>query len=262
MRIAVLYICTGPYRIFWDEFYKSSNNYFLKKHEKHYFIFTDDVNFPKSFDITIIQKQCQGFPNDSLFRFQMFLEIKDQLLNYDYTYFFNSNMQFVDFVNEEIFPNLTNENGLVGVLHPGHYNKNYLFFPYERNVRSKAFIPFKTNHIYRYFMGGVNGGKTLNYIDLIARCAINIEDDYKKGIIAVYHDESHLNSFFFKNSCKILESNYGWPQNKAGLFALKIIIRDKTLFDKKFRKQSSNIFSRIYMLFLRLIKSFKWRMSL
>lgn len=40
-KIAILYICTGKYDIFWEDFYKTSEKYFLNNSEKHYFVFTD-----------------------------------------------------------------------------------------------------------------------------------------------------------------------------------------------------------------------------
>lgn len=45
MRIAILYICTGKYNVFWDGFYKSSEKFFLKDEaEKEYFVFTDNMD--------------------------------------------------------------------------------------------------------------------------------------------------------------------------------------------------------------------------
>ena len=39
--IGILYICTGPYVLFWEDFYKSFQKRFLIDFEKHYFVFTD-----------------------------------------------------------------------------------------------------------------------------------------------------------------------------------------------------------------------------
>jgi len=49
-------------------------------------VFTDNI-IDSSENVTIIDKKCEGFPNDSLFRFDMFLSIKDKLENYDYIFF-------------------------------------------------------------------------------------------------------------------------------------------------------------------------------
>lgn len=40
-KVAVLYICTGKYDVFWKDFYISYEKYFLPDCEKHYYVFTD-----------------------------------------------------------------------------------------------------------------------------------------------------------------------------------------------------------------------------
>ena len=42
--IAVLYICTGKYVAFWEKFYKSFEENFLKNSQVEYFVFTDAEN--------------------------------------------------------------------------------------------------------------------------------------------------------------------------------------------------------------------------
>ena len=178
MDIAVLYIGTGDYSVFWNNFYKSSELYFLPNHKKHYFVFTDDDNIETTHNITKIFKKCEGFPFDSLYRFKMFLTIKSELLKYDFIYFFNSNMIFLTLINDEILPkqNIL-ENGLLAVLHPGHFQKHFIWYPYERNTSSLAYIPYNRIKKYFYFMGGVNGGVSSQYLKLIETCAINIDKD-------------------------------------------------------------------------------------
>lgn len=41
IKIAVLYIVTGRYTCFWNEFYESCEKYLLNDAEKKYFVFTD-----------------------------------------------------------------------------------------------------------------------------------------------------------------------------------------------------------------------------
>ena len=259
MKIAILYIATGDYSIFWKDFYTSSEIFFIPNIPKHYFVFTDSQDIRSSEDVSVIFKKCEGFPKDSLFRFQMFLTIKDRLKSFDYIYFFNSNMMFLGFVGDEFLPkNNLQENGLIGVLHPGHSDKNYLWYPYDRNAESKAFIPFVRNKKYSYFMGGVNGGLSVDYLRLIEACTINIEKDLKFGYIAIYHDESHLNRYFFENNCKILPSEYGWIEGKKSDKPIKILIRDKTRFSSMFRKQSTNILIRFLNIVKHFIHAVKW----
>ena len=103
MTIAILYNCTGKYNQFFSGFYKSAEKYLLVDAEKHYFVWTDDdqlaVGHP---DVHIYHKECAGFPADSLFRFEMFMQAEEQLKKYDYIYFINANALFLKPVGEEI----------------------------------------------------------------------------------------------------------------------------------------------------------------
>ncbi|MBN2633806.1 MAG: hypothetical protein JXR66_09640, partial [Bacteroidales bacterium] len=91
-KIAIVYICTGNYSIFWETFYRTSMEFLLTVHQKHYFVFTDNDTITTSGNITVIFKKPEGFPVDSLLRFRMFKSISDRLKDYDYVYFFNSNL--------------------------------------------------------------------------------------------------------------------------------------------------------------------------
>ena len=40
-RVAVLYLCTGAYRVFWHDFYPNFRAHFLPDCERTFFVFTD-----------------------------------------------------------------------------------------------------------------------------------------------------------------------------------------------------------------------------
>ena len=236
MRIAILYICTGKYNVFWDGFYKSSEKYFMKDEaEKEYFVFTDNMDLCKDSHVHLHYRKCQGFPFDSLFRFDLFLSIENEIKDFDYIYFFNANMQFVKPVGKEFLP--TESDGcLSAVLHPLVQKRPCYFFPYERNKKSLAYIPLVRHHKYRYYMGSLNGGRAKEYLELVRTCAKNTRIDYDKGIIAMVHDESHLNRYLFDHSCKALPPSYAYPEGKNMDYEPIILIRDKVKVDKYFNK--------------------------
>lgn len=233
MRIAILYICTGKYNQFFKGFYDSCEKYFLQGiADKEYFVFTDDLELYNNPRVHLYQKECKGFPLDSLFRFDMFLSIENELEGFDYLFFFNANMLLVAPVGEEFLPK---NQGLAAVLHPGYYNKPSYLFPYDRNKKSKAYIaPFKKG--YKYYMGSLNGGKTKEYLDLIRDCSKNIHEDYDEGYIAIYHDESHLNKYLRDHDCMSISPEYAYPEGWTLPFSPKIIIRDKVRIDPYFNK--------------------------
>ena len=94
LHVAVLYICTGKYSIFWEEFYRSMEKYFLKQPEVEYFVFTDaDKLYDEERNVKIhrIRQENLGWPGNTLFRFHMFVSIKEKLEDYDYLFFLNAN---------------------------------------------------------------------------------------------------------------------------------------------------------------------------
>lgn len=230
MKIAILYICTGRYAQFFDGFYESAEKFLLPGMEKRYFVFTDQEQLTTAENVELQIRPCRGFPEDSLFRFDRFLEIKDKLKDYDYTFFFNANMRFVAPVGEELL-----EERLTAVLHPGYYDKPTWRYPYERNKQSKAYIPAHEGN-YNYYMGSLNGGRTADYLALAETCSRHIHEDWDKGIVACYHDESHLNHYLREHNCKPLSPAYAYIEGKDLPFEPKILLIDKTRLDPYFNK--------------------------
>lgn len=230
MKIAILYICTGRYAQFFDGFYESAEKFLLPGMEKRYFVFTDQEQLTTAENVELLIRPCRGFPEDSLFRFDRFLEIKDKLKDYDYTFFFNANMRFVAPVGEELL-----EERLTAVLHPGYYDKPAWRYPYERNKQSKAYIPAHEGN-YNYYMGSLNGGRTADYLALAETCSQHIHEDWDKGIVACYHDESHLNRYLREHNSKPLSPAYAYIEGKDLPFEPKILLIDKTRLDPYFNK--------------------------
>lgn len=224
MKVAVLYICTGMYTKFFEGFYYSSEKYFLKDiADKDYFVFTDDMNLSTMSNVHLYYKKYEGFPKDSIFRFDMFMSVDEELSNYDYAYFFNSNMQFVAPVGLEFLPK---DDKLTAVIHPGYYKKKSFSYPYERNIKSEAYIaPYKPP--YTYYMGSLNGGSTKAFLAFAKECSRRVHNDYEKNIIAIYHDESHLNRYMRDICGHGLSPKYAYPEGAKLGFVPHIIIRDK-----------------------------------
>ena len=230
MKIAILYICTGKYSIFWPTFYSSAEKCLFEGHEKIYFVFTDSERMRRSHprNVMVIPQKRLGWPYDTLMRFEMFDTLRPSLLGFHYVFFFNSNMRFVKPIGQEIFPGPDKE-GLVGVLHPGYYStKNSENLPYERNPLSTAYIPFGSGS--RYYMGGFNGGSAEAYTNMVAELCAMVREDLKKGIIAVWHDESHFNKYVLRRSVMTLDSSYGYPEGWKIPFEPRVFILDKNRF--------------------------------
>jgi len=213
LKIAILYICTGKYSIFWQQFYESAEKYFLPSHEKQYFVFSDTLDNPHKENVSLIYQEKMGWPYDTLMRFHLFASIQGRLNNFDFIFFCNANLCFKKTITEEIL----SENGLpfdlIVVRHPFFYwVKDPKDFPYERRKKSLAYVSKGSGHT--YVMGGFNGGKSEEYMEMVATLKNRITTDKKNGIIALWHDESHLNRYIneSKKRIKILDYTYGFPE--------------------------------------------------
>jgi hypothetical protein len=226
MKIAILYICTGKYHIFWKDFFESAEKFLLPQKEKHYFVFTDTTHIFEETNPGVhnIKQAALRWPFATLLRFDMFRQIEPELKGFDYIYFFNANMHFVAPVQTEIFPS-DEEGGLTVVKHPGFYNRPRNEFTYECDPNSLAYIACKEGE--HYVAGGFNGGKSVPYMNLVQTLKRNIETDLEKGIIAVWHDESHLNRYIIGKKVRILSPSYCYPEGWRLPFEPKIIVKDK-----------------------------------
>ncbi len=262
MKIGILYIATGKYACFWDEFYNSAEKYLFPDDEKHYFVFTDSPEI-KGENVTVYHRECQGFPADTLFRFDMFLSIRDDIEKMDYLYFFNSNVIFEGRVAEELIPD-AEHNYLLGALSPMESIRKFppLLFTYERNKKSLAYIAPYQKGKYHYYMGGLNGGRTPEYLKMCETLAHNIHVDYDNGIVARFHDESHINRYFRDYPPKILGKEFGifegWNLSLPG----KVIFRDKTKISDLFQKNKTGLAAKIIRLIRKLCSGIKWYLKI
>lgn len=158
-------------------------------------------------------QQKLGWPDDTLMRFHMFSKIDGPLKAFDYIFFCNANTRFKQPITFDLLRVNGADPDVITVRHPFfHWVRNPDDYPYERNGRSSAFIQ-KGKGKY-YVMGGFNGGKSTSYLKLIAHLKYNIDLDKKKGIVARWHDESHLNKYIYElqENVKFLDHNFGFPE--------------------------------------------------
>lgn len=227
MKIALLYICTGKYDIFWPVFHDTCEKFFLAEHEKHFFVFTDsDAIKDDGKRVHRVWQEKLGWPHDTLMRFHMFRGVEYELRKFDFLMFFNANAYFVDAVGDEYLP--TPDEGLLFQRHPGYYNKGRLRFPYERRRRSTAYIPYwRGKH---YLFGAMSGGFSEPYLAMVSALCRNIDTDKDNGIIALWHDESQLNRYALDVRYKLLHPGYMYPDDWDLPFERKIALLDKAKF--------------------------------
>lgn len=219
MKVGLLIICTNKYSHFLPQLIESADTFFLPNKEVEYYVFTDsEINIKSKRKINFIETQHKPWPWMTLGRYQSFTDNKNTFKNCDYVYYIDVDMKFVSTVGEEIISDL------VATQHPYFFGRRGT--P-ETNEKSLAFVSTETKM--QYFAGGFNGGKTDNYLTMCNILSQNIKKDYENGIVAIWHDESHMNRYFIDNPpTKILNPSYCYPESGLNLgFPKKILALDK-----------------------------------
>lgn len=256
--ISILYVGIGKYYSFFPSFYHSAEKYLCPNSEKYFYVYTDvDVSKEKyPNNVTFIFQKDLGWPGNTLMHFNMFINQKNIWGTNDFSIYFNGNALFLEPIHfYEIF---SPKEHVITALTWHVYDKtekNRL--PYERRTESKAYIPLGKGD--KYFQGGLFGAKTPAFIQLLEACDTAITVDNANGIIAVNHDESHLNRYLMDKEVLILTTRFGkpeewdWPENP------KILLRDKnkhlgTNFVDALKQRKKN--SLFYRILRRLQKLF------
>ncbi len=191
-KIGIFFICTGRYRIFWKPFYQNAEELLFSesnKYEKHYFVFTDEPDKITE-QVHPIKIEKEPWPLPTLKRWHYFLSAKEQWQEMDMVYFFNANLKLLLPLAKELLP--AEDRPLICTVHPHHPpGSNY---PYERKRRSLACIRPQEGGSY-YFMGSLHGGLSEAYRELCEELKTRTDRDLENNIIALWHDESHLNRY-------------------------------------------------------------------
>ncbi len=148
----------------------------------------------------------KGWPNGTLMRYHRLLENWPQT---DYVFLCDADMLVESAVGPEILGD-----GISATVHPGYVGKPRLEFPYEDRPASAACVPPERGE--HYFCGGFVGGVADRFILLAAAIVDAIDADTANGIVARWHDESHLNRLLAEESPSvILSPAYCHPENSG-----------------------------------------------
>jgi hypothetical protein len=84
---------------------------------------------------------------------------------------------------------------------------------FETNSLSLSHIT-ETDDLSVYYQGCLWGGKVPDVLELIDELSNRVDKDLENNVIAVWHDESHLNKFFIerKESVHTLGPEFAYPE--------------------------------------------------
>ena len=259
MKIAILNISIGEYICFWKKFYLSAEKNFLIDCDKEYFVFTDSAFLYQETDKKVHKIYCEdmGWPYNTMKRFHLFLSIEKELMKFDYVIFVNANAVFRQCLTSKIV--LTGKD-IITVEHPGMHFKKKEELPFEVREESSAFVPMEQRDI--YVQGALIGGYIPQFMEFIKKMDQWIGEDLKKGIVAVWHDESFLNKYVAENkNVQVL----GWQYLKYEEYVMPyqpvIELRNKKKYLTKANgrfKGRNAWYSGIYL----WIRNMKWRIGI
>jgi hypothetical protein len=180
-----------------------------------------------------------GWPDVTLLRYKLFSS-QQAKINEDLLMYLDSDMLVKRDFTSELFKNIRNDRVAV-VQHPGFARNKGLSFlidmlinprlitPYfrkfklsekgigswELNPNSKAFLPNEKRKVYVH--GAVWFGWNYEFMKMCKILAERTEQDLDNGIVATWHDESHLNWYIANNNVDILNNRFSGYQDYPNL---------------------------------------------
>lgn len=217
MKIGLLLIATGKYDRFVEPLLDSAKKHFLVNHDVNFFLFTDSKKFVSSDKMHVFHKQHEPFPAPTLKRYETFVYHHTFLNGMDYLFYCDVDMLFVDDIGDEVLSDR------VATIHPGFLGGKGT--P-ETRQESLAYVGVEEKLV--YYAGGFNGGTSEEFLKMSDKLDKNIKQDLSKNIIAIWHDESHMNRYFLDNPpTKVLSPSYCYPESWTLPFKKKLLALDK-----------------------------------
>ena len=207
MKICILTIATGKYIQFVERLLDDIEKYFLTGHEIQCLLFTDH-EVETSDNVKVSQIGHNPWPEPALKKYNYINSQSEYLKDFDYLYLFDADVGIVDTVGEEVLEDL------VGVLHPYKILESKETYPYEKRKESTSYVSDEDHK--KYYAAAFVGGKSTNFLNMAKIISERVEEDERNGIIAKWHDESHLNKYFNENPPTDLSPSYMFPEELIG----------------------------------------------
>lgn len=191
MKICILTIATNKYIQFVERLYDNIEDNFLNGHDIECLLFTDHDIEESSDNVRISQIDHEPWPMPTLKRYNYFVKEKDFISKFDYCFYFDVDMAVINKVGDEVLSDLVATN------HPYKIYEKPDQYSYERRPESLAYVPLGEGT--NYYAGGFNGGSTKEFLKMSEVIADRVNKDLENGIVAVWHDESHMNRYLIDN---------------------------------------------------------------
>lgn len=216
VRIGFLVIATQKYVDLFPPLRRSIREHLrVPGADVRFFCFTDRELAPEP-DTTVFRVDHLPWPLVTLLRYRFFAARRAELAAMDYLLYVDADMRFVAPVGPEVLGDR------VCVRHPGFHAAPRSRFTYERDPRSAACVPDDRGT--HYFQNCFQGGRSDLFLEMASELEDAINGDLKKNVIAVWHDESHMNRYMIDHPPdRILDPGYAYPEGWSLPFAPRIM---------------------------------------
>lgn len=232
--VALTVFAVGRYlEAYLETFLVSAEKHFMIGLPVTYYIFTErpdavpkiDVGPNRFYRIIRVEKHSR-WQDISMMRMKTISEIIDKEMKYLFTHVFcfDVDQRFMGRFGSEALGDS------VALLHAHYYKLPKHRFTYDRNPKSKAYM---VDGDY-YYHAAIFGGSWANVKAIADACLEGIMEDKQNSVEALWHDESHLNKYFFLHKpSKLLSPEYCWDEHlsKRDIFVTRLIWADKD-YDK------------------------------
>ena len=191
MKICILTIATNQYLQFVEKLYDDIAEKFIPGAEINCLLFTDHEIEETSDNVRVHYIDHEPWPMPTLKRYNYFVKEKDYILEHDYCFYLDADMRIDAPVGEEVLSDLVATQHGYQSMHPKEQ------MSYDRNPECLAYVA--PGDEVTYYAGGFNGGKTTKFMEMAEVIADRVNKDLEKDIIALWHDESHMNRYMIDN---------------------------------------------------------------
>ena len=225
-KVALCCIClNASYWPYAKEIITGAKQFFLPGHKVDYFLWSDmpDTNYGS----TIFPTEPVEWPLPTLLRHSLFLQQEEKLREYDYVFYCDVDMRFVNVVGDEILGE-----GLTAAQHPMYALRKEFWPPYEPNEKSASYVKRpgklvimegKQRFMPLYYAGGFQGGKTDEWIKAMKVMKKMIEKDFMINYIPIWNDESVWNKYLSEHEPSVvLTPSYIYPDSLIEEYYKKI----------------------------------------
>lgn len=203
--------------------------------------------------LLVVKIAHQAWPFPTLLRYQFLLTVSEKVQGRIVMHL-DADMLFLNELKLSDIEKSFGAKGVALISHPGYYrpsglkklkfyfkNNKYLardlksqakfggLGTWERNKLSRAYVPRSLRK--KYVCGGAWLGTNVEILKLCKILSSRISEDLNQNIVAVFHDESHLNWYQANNSFTVLSPELCFDPSYPQLSALtpKILAVDKNV---------------------------------